>query len=175
MTSADIERIEAELSICLPSVYREAVLDYPVNPFSGNSEVMFWDDPDALIAYNLALRAGEVSFVDAWPTRFYALGMDDSGCADVLDLKDELSGVYWFDRSHVSEAVDMPSEEKFIQWLARQTEEMREYLSELGVSLESSPDERRKKEAEQGNGFVWVIFLFLAILLVGILLTILRR
>ena len=172
MTPADVDRIERELGISLPDTYRKALSDYPVPAFAGNSEVMFWDDADALIDYNRRLRAGEESFVDPWPVRFFALGRDDGGCSDALDLEDELHGVFWFDRAHVSEEVASPSGEKLDQWISRQIEAMTEYLLELDVDIASEPAERIQKEEQQGKGFGWVIVLLFVLILAGILFTI---
>jgi hypothetical protein len=175
MTSADVDRIERELSVRLPDSYRKAVVNYPVPAFAGNSEVMFWDDADALIKYNLRLRAGEESFVDPWPSRFFALGRDGGGCSDALDLDDELAGVFWFDRAHVSEEIAKPSGEKLSEWLCRQVEEMSEYLSELEIDLDSEPAERNEKEAQQGKASGWLIVFFLVLIIfVGIFYTFIR-
>jgi hypothetical protein len=174
MISSDVDRIERELDVKLPDVYRDALSNYPVPAFAGNSDVMFWDDADALIEYNRSLRAGEESFVDPWPPRFFALGRDDGGCSDALDLEDDLSGVYWFDRAHVAEDVTKPSEEKLSSWISRQVDEMSEYLSELEVDPGSSSADRVEKEAQQGKGCVWVIALLVVLILVGIIYAIIR-
>jgi hypothetical protein len=174
MTSADVDRIERELGVRLPDSYRKAVVNYPVPAFAGNSEVMFWDDADAIIEYNHRLRAGEESFVDPWPTRFFALGRDGGGCSNALDLDDELAGVFWFDRAHISEDITKPSGEKLNQWVSRQVEEMSEYLSELEIELDSEPTERIEKEAQQGKASGWLIAFFFVLILVGILYTIIR-
>ena len=87
MTVEDIKRVESALGITLPSAYSKVLAVFPVPAYAGNSEMMLWDDADALIALNRELRKGR-SFEKPWPRRFFALGQDAGGCSDALDLDD---------------------------------------------------------------------------------------
>ncbi|MCP3958390.1 MAG: SMI1/KNR4 family protein [bacterium] len=97
MTPDELDRIESELGITLPELYRQAVDPYPIPALEGNTDWMFWDDAEALISLNRRMREGE-RFRDPWPARFYALGKDAGGCSDALDLEDPEYGVFERDR-----------------------------------------------------------------------------
>ena len=176
MSPLDVERIEQELHISLPQAYKDAVTNYPATAFRGNSDQNLWDNADELIRYNLELRAGDVSFVDPWPKRFFALGLDGGGCSDALDLEDPESGVYWFDKSHVSDEVSVPSPEKLSDWLKRQTDEMETYLLELGLTLVSSSEDFERAEAEEHKqqGRSCILFFIVAFLIGTVILWLTR-
>ncbi len=91
MTPDELDRIEFELSITLPELYRRAVDPYPIPALARNTDWMFWDDAEALIALNRRMREGK-RFRDPWPARFYALGEDAGGCSEPLDLLTEVPG-----------------------------------------------------------------------------------
>ncbi|RYD60296.1 MAG: hypothetical protein EOP83_19720 [Verrucomicrobiaceae bacterium] len=141
MKHSDIARIERELEIQLPEAYKKALLSYPIPAYVGNSETMLWDEADRLIALNLELRRGRLS-VDPWPARFFALGLDDGGCSDALDLDDPEHGVFWFDHQHIDADIDTRSPEKIEAWLMRQVKDHTINLLDAGIDPDRTPEQR---------------------------------
>jgi hypothetical protein len=178
MQASEIDRIERELEIKLPDAYRKALLSYPIPAYAGNSETMFWDDAGRLIALNLELRNGR-SPVDPWPVRFYALGQDDGGCSDALDLDDPEYGVFWFDRQHVDVEASSRSPEKIESWLMRQVKDYTSDLIDAGVDPDQSPEQRERIEREnvgKGCSTLMIATIILAmVLLIGIAIGIFAR
>jgi hypothetical protein len=171
MQDSDIARIERELGIHLPEVYKKALLSYPIAAYTGNSETMFWDDADRLIALNNELRRG-IHAVAPWPARFYALGQDSGGCSDALDLEDPEHGVFWFDRQHVDAGANSRSPEKIEAWLMRQVKDYTSDLIDAGIDPDKSPEQRERIEKENvGKGCSGLMILIVAlaiVLLIGI-------
>jgi hypothetical protein len=171
MQPTDIARIERELEIQLPEAYKKALASYPLAAYAGNSETMFWDDADRLIALNQELRRGR-SPVAPWPVRFYALGQDHGGCSDALDLDDPEHGVFWFDRQHVDATTSSISPEKIEAWLLRQVKDYTSDLIDAGVDPDQSPEQREQIEKEsvgKGCSSLMIVVVILAIVLfVGI-------
>lgn len=171
MQPSDIAKIERELEIQLPEPYKKALLSYPIPAYAGNSETMFWDDADRLIALNHELRRGR-SPVAPWPHRFYALGQDSGGCSDALDLDDPEHGVFWFDRQHVDAGTNSRSPEKIEAWLMRQVKDDTSDLIDAGVDPDQSPQQRERIEREnvgKGCSSLMIVIVILAIvLLIGI-------
>jgi hypothetical protein len=173
MQASDITRIEHELEIQLPEAYKKALASYPIAAYAGNSETMFWDDAEGLIALNLELRRGR-SPVAPWPARFYALGQDHGGCSDALDLDDPEHGVFWLDRQHVDATTASKSPEKIEAWLMRQVKDYTSDLIDAGVDPDQSPEHRELIEKESvGKGcssLMIVIVILVVVLLIGILI-----
>ena len=151
MNQDDIFKIENELKINLPQVYKKHLLDYPIPAYAGNSETMFWDDAEKIIELNQLLRTDE-KFRDAWPLRFYALGQDSGGCSDAIDLEDEEFGVFWFDRQHINVKPDERSEEKIESWIKRQIFDYTHNLKLDGIDPNGTPAERERIEKENSKG-----------------------
>ncbi len=97
MTDAELDEIEAALDITLPSSYRDAMLDYPIPTFVGNSDAYLWDDASELIEENKLLRNGAPGVAKPWPKHFYCLGRAGGGDVYAIDLRTEASPVWWVD------------------------------------------------------------------------------
>ena len=151
MTRDDITRIEFELGIELPEQYRQAVVPYPVPALRGNTEWMFWNDPNELIALNKRMREGE-RFREAWPPRFFALGEDGGGCSDAIDLEDPEYGVFWFDRQHINVSNSDRSDEKIDAWVKRQISDSKHDLEADGIDPQGTPEETRAIREENSKG-----------------------
>ena len=169
MTPNDIARIESELGIELPEQYRLAVDPFPIPALRGNSEWMFWDNPDKLIALNNRLREGE-RFLDPWPARFFALGEDGGGCSDAIDLEDSEYGVFWFDRQHIDVGATERSEEKIDAWIKRQVSDLEHDLEADGINPQGTPEEMHAILEKNSKGDC-VSLLILAIV-VGIIVSV---
>ena len=158
MKASDIERIEGELNVALPDVYKKA-------------ETMSWDDADRLIELNRELRTGRGA-VEPWPARFFALGVDHGGCSDAIDLEDPEYGVFWFDRQHIQADAGARSAEKIEAWLLRQVREYTGELLDAGVDPGQSPEYRKAVQDRNAMGscstLVIVIVVLAVVLLIGI-------
>lgn len=161
MTPAELDRIEGELGIGLPETYRRAVDPYPIPALCGNTEWMFWDDADALIALNNELREGGRTR-SPWPPRFYALGQDGGGCSDAIDLDDPEHGVFWFDRQHIDVSDGDRSDEKLSAWIARQIVDSTRDLEDGGIDPSGTPEERALIQERNSKDACLPLFLLVA-------------
>ena len=147
MTADDLTRVESTLRVCLPVVYRELVVPFPIPAFAGNTDTELWDDADALIELNRELRVGYCSAAP-WPEHMFAIGRDGSGCARAIDLRDPMGPVWWADRCHldgVGTALESPS---LAAWAEQHLADLRVDLEEKGVTEAEPPSARAQAEAE---------------------------
>ncbi len=167
MTAEDLKRLERELGISLPAAYTKVMMAFPVPAYERNTETLIWDDADALIRLNRELRAGR-SFVKPWPRRFFALGEDAGGCSDALDLDDPESGVFWFDRQHVSAGDGDRSPEKIVAWLVRQVRDLTSDLAGDGIDPMASPERRKESEGRDSRSSNRAMLLFIGVVTVAL-------
>ena len=89
MIESDIRRIETELSVTLPSEYRDLLLHFPVKYDAGTSNGPLWDNVDALISRNRELRTERKSLGIVYrplPERYFFVGDDGAGWQNLIDL-----------------------------------------------------------------------------------------
>ena len=145
MTESDLERIERELSISLPVVYRQTMLDFPVRACAGNEEFALWDSADGLIRLNRELRC-EFS----WPSHLYALGQPEGDDANyAIDLRDRAAPVWWVDHWDVEGKGSGPVEPSFAIWIASYSAELRSVLEGDRVDPDGTP--KMRQQVEQAN------------------------
>jgi hypothetical protein len=168
MTAEHIKRMASALGITLPTAYTKVMTVFPVPAYAGNSEMMLWDDADALIALNRELGEGR-SFVKPWPRRFFALGQDAGGCSDALDLDDPGFGVFWFDRQHIDVGEENRSPEKIEQWLTRQVRELSSDLTGDGIDPMTSPEKRKESERKGYRSSNVAMLLFFAVVAIALI------
>jgi cell wall assembly regulator SMI1 len=126
VTSEQLDRVERELGIRLPSDYRALVLTYPKGLGSTGPDYELLDDPEQLVAINRRLR--EVGFFGMpWPAHFFSFGGDGSGNEYYLDLRGEPSPVYFADHEGTLYSAQWPSLEA---WLAERLQEQAEWEKE---------------------------------------------
>jgi cell wall assembly regulator SMI1 len=126
MTSDDLDRIERELGIRLPSDYRALVLTYPAGLGASGPDYELLDDASQLIALNRLFR--EQGFFDLpWPPHFYSFGGDGNGNEYYLDLRKEPSAVYFADHEGSLYSEQWPSLEA---WLTERRQEQAEWEEE---------------------------------------------
>ena len=119
MTNADLDRIEKELGITLPVVYRESMRAFPLPTLVGNSKDELCDDAEALIQLNRGLQKGG-GFVAAWPSHWIALAQDVDGCQTAIDLRDHEVRVWWVNRGKLAErGLRDPFPQWFESWIRR--------------------------------------------------------
>ncbi len=162
MTLQELTQIEEALEITLPSVYKRLMQDFPIPAYAGNTEISLWDDAKALIALNKRLRKKEFAR-EPWPRRFYAMGEDDGGCSEAIDLEDPEYGVFWFDRQHIGIEKDQRSPKILESWLV---EEVRDYTQDLvlnGHDPMATP-EQRDQEVEESSNYGCYIMIFIIII-----------
>ncbi len=95
MTESDLNLIEKELKLKLPSTYRNFMLDFPIPACTGNDDTELWDNAKRLISENQELRKGMFGGVKPWPNHFFCLGGAGSGCVYALDLRKPDAPVWW--------------------------------------------------------------------------------
>lgn len=126
MTSGDLDRVEHDLGIRLPSDYRALVLAYPAGLGAGGPDYELLDDASQLIAINRLFRE-QGFFGLPWPPHFFSFGGDGNGNEYYLDLRTEPSPVYFADHEGSLYAEQWPSLEV---WLTERREEQAEWEEE---------------------------------------------
>ena len=148
MKAEDVSRIEASLNIAFPTAYRRLLESYPLPAFAGNSDSAFWDDADRLIELNRELRGG-AKFVKPWPVHFYALGRDDGGCSQAIDLRN--GDLWWMDRGHVDAPSSYRHEESLAEWAKTYFDDLAADLTGEGGDPSSTPEERSEVEGHNAR------------------------
>lgn len=138
MTSYDLDRVERELGVRLPSDYRALVLTYPVGLGKSGPDYELLDDPGQLIAANRLLRE-EGFFGSPWPAHFFSFGGDGFGNEYYLDLRREPSPVYFADHEGAIDSEQWPTLEA---WLAERLREKAEWEAETRQRAERKTTRR---------------------------------
>jgi hypothetical protein len=123
VTSDDLDRIERELGILLPTDYRTLMLTYPAGLGPSGPDYELLDDPIRLIALNRLLRE-QGFFGLPWPTHFFSFGGDGSGNEYYLDLSRQATPVCFAD--HEGSLYDEPWP-SLQAWLAERLTEHAEW------------------------------------------------
>jgi hypothetical protein len=147
VTSEDLRRIEAALSIQLPESYRSRMTSFPVPAAAGNSDLGVWDSVDRLIEFNVELRRGAPGGVKPWPPHFYAIGHAGDGCPHALDLRAG-DAVWWVDHCHLDNPGSCKQVESFASWADGYFATLREEMAGEGVDPDASPARRATAEAK---------------------------
>jgi hypothetical protein len=126
VTSEQLDRVERELDIRLPSDYRALVLTYPAGLGPSGPDYELLDDPEQLISINRSLRE-EGFFGMPWPAHFFSFGGDGMGNEYYLDLRREPSPVYFADHEGTLDGDRWPS---LHAWLAERHQEQAEWEAE---------------------------------------------
>jgi hypothetical protein len=172
MTSDDVDRIERELQIELPASYRRLVEAFPLPSYAGNVETAIWDDANRLIEYNRELRTG-TRWVKPWPAHFYALGRDQGGCSQAIDLR--TGDLWWADRSHLDGPGSYKHAETFEQWADDYIDGLQQDLTGEGGDPTGTPQQRAEIEARNaGSSTRALIIVVVLIVVAGILWRLLR-
>ena len=95
MNKQDIEQIEAELKLKLPSFYSDQMLDYPFKGWDCE-DWMLCNDPQEIIRQNNENRKGGFFDTD-WPNHFFIIGFDGCGNYYFIDLETNKERVYFAD------------------------------------------------------------------------------
>jgi cell wall assembly regulator SMI1 len=126
VTSDDLDRIEHELGIRLPSEYRALALTYPLGRGPSGPDYELLDDANQIIAINRLFRE-QGFFGMPWPPHFFTFGGDGSGNEYYLDLRKEPSPVYFADHENILAGGEWPSLEA---WLAERVAEQAAWEAE---------------------------------------------
>jgi hypothetical protein len=163
MNLADLDRIEAELSIRLPDAYRDTMLEFPIAACVGNSDTDLWDDAAALIRFNLELRRGAPGGVPPWPPHLFALGHGGDGSPYALDLRDPSLPVWWVDHGAVASPGSGPVGSGFADWFRRYVDDVVHDLEADGIDPRGTPKERDLAEARNARQSCVAFLAFLAV------------
>lgn len=100
MRPSQLARIEKSLQVTLPRAYKSVVLGFPVAALAGNSDTYFWDDAEALLELNLALRKPGAFGLESWAPHLFAISAsyEDGQARNItaIDLRDEQAPVWGF-------------------------------------------------------------------------------
>lgn len=143
MTEADLDRIECELKITLPTVYRQFMVPFPIPALAGNTDTGLTDHADQLIKDNRELHV-ELWEEDPWK-HFFCLGVDGSGSCHALDLRGTDGPVHWVD--HCSLDPEPSAGESFSKWSKRYVADLRFDLEATGYSPDWTPQELEQAQA----------------------------
>jgi hypothetical protein len=103
MNTEEIERLERELKISLPTSYRIFLLSYPEGVASVVGDFELIADAGRLLEMNTELRAKPFYRFPPWPNHLFAIG--ENGCGDYyfLDLKDRSGTVRFVDHEKLND------------------------------------------------------------------------
>lgn len=102
MTDAELQLIEKELSVGLPSSYKTFVLSFPEDLALAAGDFEFYSEALRVLEMNRDLRRTPFYQGRPWPERLFAIG--ENGCGDYyfLDLKDQSGAVMFVDHETMS-------------------------------------------------------------------------
>ncbi|MFN3153648.1 SMI1/KNR4 family protein [Bremerella sp.] len=170
MTEEDLVRIEAELSIKLPSDYREILLHFPVRFEAGTTDGFLWDEASALIERNKELRSERNLWgvdLQPIPKQYYFIGDDKAGWQYLIDTISEPSMVYTMEYESIERIAPMINREKehqtLSQWFHAYLEDLRD--DGIDISAEDYP-------YEPGGG-IGVLIIFVVMVTILFILVIL--
>lgn len=135
MIEEDLNRIEQELQIQLPSAYRHRMTRFPIGVLVGNRHTELWDDAEGLISLNQQLR----QLSSPWPQHFFSLGRDHGGSNMALDLRADPPTVFWCDRGWLKDD-DIKNARLFDDWLIEWVRDMTADLIDEGLDPTASPE-----------------------------------
>jgi cell wall assembly regulator SMI1 len=138
VTSEDLDRVEHDLGIRLPSEYRALIMTYPLGLGPSGPDYELLDDADQLVAINRLFR--QQGFFDMpWPAHFFTFGGDGLGNQYYLDLRKEPSPVYFADHEATLDGEQWPSLQA---WLAERVAEQAEVEAEKRARAERKAAKR---------------------------------
>lgn len=169
MREEDLQSIERELRIRLPSNYREVVLRFPVHAYEGNDETDLWDDARRLVELNRELRAHPSH---PWPPHLYAVGYRD-GAKTAIDLRNPLGRVLWIEGTPKEPEV-CELQQSFEEWVRQYVDDVRHDLLSDGIDADGTPEARRALEEagvrQQGRFMLALVGGAVALLVLALLL-----
>ena len=171
MNKSELDGIEAELGIKLPDTYRDIMGNFPIKGMAGNSETELWDNDKNIIEYNKDLRQGK-NTNKPWPVKLFAMGRDQGGCTNAIDLSDPEYGVFWLDRTVLKNEDNEISGDKIGAWLARTIMEL---SNDMIMNGEDPNIEPKDKENKNGSGLGCFVIASMIIAIVGIAVILVRH
>lgn len=151
MTEDELNRIEGALSIQLPASYRTFMSCFPIPAFAGNSELELWDDPDALIRENMALRTADSHAQQAWPPQYFCVGNSGGSWVHAIDLEDEQGAVWYVDNFDFQGRGSGIIRESFTDWAIEYIAEVRSDLEIDGLNPDDTPEVRKRIEEQSSR------------------------
>ncbi len=106
----DIDRIETELAVTLPTHYRDFLASFPSTLIETKADLgwkqeapadrEFRNDPDEIVSLNRDVRSPGTPWTEdegPWPDRYFVIGDDECGNYWVIDLDSDDEGVWFYD------------------------------------------------------------------------------
>lgn len=166
MNDEDIKRIERELGIALPSVYRRHLVPFPIPALARNSDSELWDDPSRLVALNQELRAGD-RHRKPWPTHLFAVGELDGESYVAIDLRSPEAPTWWIDHGYIDAKGSGQTHERFEDWVGAYVDGLRTDLSDDGYDPDGTPQQLETKLKEEVRQSLRSCAFFVAALVIG--------
>jgi hypothetical protein len=116
MTGPDLARIEQQLGIQLPVVYKGLVTRWPFAEDAGTTEGALWDDADALIDENLRLREKK-----QLPQHLFVIGNSGSALF-AIDVREADPAVWYVEHDDWKSKHSGETDESFATWAPQQFE-----------------------------------------------------
>jgi hypothetical protein len=167
MNSEDIERIERELSVRLPDIYRQTVSPFPIPALAGNADTELWDDPTRLIALNRELRAGD-KWRKPWPEHLFAVGEMDGESYVAIDLRQSEAPTWWADHGHLDNKGSGQTHARFEEWVSGYIRDLRSDLAGDGHNPDGTPEQLATSVATEARQSFRGYVVFLALLVIVI-------
>ena len=123
MTTSELQRIERELSISLPSDYKSLMTAYPFPPESFAADCLLPDSADKLLEISRDRQK--------LPPNSFIIGDDSAEETYFIDVSREHSPVYVFDVETEKVREKAPSLADYIQHCRRTDEELRQYADRV--------------------------------------------
>ncbi len=117
MDQENLDKIEVELQIKLPSKYREFMSSTDDEVFKGNCDTDIWDDAEEIIKRNKELRLGQnMGGKKPWPHNLFFIGDPLTACGNAIDINDDRTPVHWIDHCDIPAKSSGEVHSDFVKW-----------------------------------------------------------
>ena len=169
MRDTDLQRIEDEMAISLPEAYKKAMRNFPVRAYEGNADTALWNDPSAIIEFNIELRR-EVSGSAPWPDHMLAIGQAGDRCPYAIDLREPTAPVWWVDKCDLNSAGSGPTHRRFTDWVNEYVANTRAYLIGDGFDPDETAAQRIVNEERNARNGCRIFLAWMALCVMGVVL-----
>ena len=169
MTDEDIKRIESELAIALPAIYRRTVVPFPIAALAGNADSELWDDPTRLVILNRELRVGD-RWRKPWPDHLFAVGEMDGESYVAIDLRGPDAPTWWIDHGHIDAKGSGQTHDRFENWAGGYLDGLRADISGDGYDPDGTPQQLESTRRQESRQTLRGCALFVVVLLISIII-----
>ena len=139
MFENELNRIEEELNICLPHVYKVFMADYPLRHYVNNASTDLWDEPSEIIERNKRCHTCWAKGFIAWPNYLFFIGNSLCSASYAIDLRNDSAPVWFVDYDAVESKSTGVISSSFAEWATNYIEDLRSDLIVDGVDPDSEP------------------------------------